>query len=283
MSALLIRDDRGPGRGAPGRGAPEGSLGHERSRHHAADRARRGERQRRPVDRRLRRRGAGRIRLRIRRDRARADRAPLASAGGQARLPRPESATGSSSRSASACSRRASPRMTWTFDPLQSANAHFNFRKLGVVSDQYKVDFYGDQSSSFLHRNGTDRLWVTWAWPAGACSERAAGASRAAGRRSPTAAAGRRSPRWLARSARTWVQGSPPGRAPDRDPGRHRLPRAREQPERAARVARGHSAGLQRGVGSGLSGRGLRAAPRARTARGRRVRPEPRPNDGGLR
>ena len=52
--------------------------------------------------------------------------------------------------------------MTWTFDPLQSVNAHFNFGKLGVVSDQYKVDFYGDQSTSFLHRNGTDRLWVTW-------------------------------------------------------------------------------------------------------------------------
>ena len=53
-------------------------------------------------------------------------------------------------------------RITWTFDPLQSVNAHFNFGKLGVVSDQYKIDFYGHQSSSFLHRNGTDRLWVTW-------------------------------------------------------------------------------------------------------------------------
>ena len=28
--------------------------------------------------------------------------------------------------------------MTWTFDPLQSRNAHFNFSKLGVVSDTYK-------------------------------------------------------------------------------------------------------------------------------------------------
>ena len=53
-------------------------------------------------------------------------------------------------------------RMTWTFDPLQSVNAHFNFGKLGVVSDEYKINLYGDQSSSFLHRNGTDRLWVTW-------------------------------------------------------------------------------------------------------------------------
>jgi predicted GNAT superfamily acetyltransferase len=52
--------------------------------------------------------------------------------------------------------------MTWTFDPLQSRNAHFNFSKLGVVSDTYKVDFYGPETSSMLHRNGTDRLWARW-------------------------------------------------------------------------------------------------------------------------
>ncbi len=54
-------------------------------------------------------------------------------------------------------------RITWTFDPLQSKNAHLNFAKLGVVSGRYKTDFYGPESSSTLHRNGTDRLWVTWA------------------------------------------------------------------------------------------------------------------------
>jgi predicted GNAT superfamily acetyltransferase len=53
--------------------------------------------------------------------------------------------------------------MSWTFDPLQSRNAHFNFAKLGVLSDLYKVDFYGRTSSSVLHQNGTDRLWLTWA------------------------------------------------------------------------------------------------------------------------
>jgi len=52
--------------------------------------------------------------------------------------------------------------MTWTFDPLQSLNAYFNFNKLGVVSDQYFINFYGEDAASFLHRNGTDRLWVTW-------------------------------------------------------------------------------------------------------------------------
>ena len=55
-------------------------------------------------------------------------------------------------------------RMTWTFDPLQSLNAHFNFAKLGVVADTYKINFYGETTSSFLHQigSGTDRLWVTW-------------------------------------------------------------------------------------------------------------------------
>jgi predicted GNAT superfamily acetyltransferase len=52
--------------------------------------------------------------------------------------------------------------ITWTFDPLQSLNAHLNFAKLGVVSDTYKINFYGEATSSFLHQIGTDRLWVTW-------------------------------------------------------------------------------------------------------------------------
>jgi predicted GNAT superfamily acetyltransferase len=53
-------------------------------------------------------------------------------------------------------------RITWTFDPLQSLNAYFNFCKLGVLSDSYKINFYGPETSSVLHRLGTDRLWVTW-------------------------------------------------------------------------------------------------------------------------
>jgi predicted GNAT superfamily acetyltransferase len=52
-------------------------------------------------------------------------------------------------------------RITWTFDPLQSINAHLNFARLGVIADRYEVDFYGE-TSSHLHRSGTDRLWVTW-------------------------------------------------------------------------------------------------------------------------
>lgn len=53
--------------------------------------------------------------------------------------------------------------VTWTFDPLQSLNAHLNFAKLGVISHRYLVDFYGQGSSSPLHQGfGTDRLWVSW-------------------------------------------------------------------------------------------------------------------------
>ncbi|HEX8161413.1 MAG TPA: GNAT family N-acetyltransferase [Pyrinomonadaceae bacterium] len=53
--------------------------------------------------------------------------------------------------------------MTWTYDPLQSRNAHLNFARLGVTSDDYRIDYYGDVSTSPLHRGtGTDRLWVAW-------------------------------------------------------------------------------------------------------------------------
>jgi Uncharacterized conserved protein len=58
---------------------------------------------------------------------------------------------------------RGFEHITWTFDPLQSTNAHLNVHKLGVIASKYKVNFYGDQSSSPLHRCiGTDRLWVDW-------------------------------------------------------------------------------------------------------------------------
>src|SRR6266853_798730 len=51
--------------------------------------------------------------------------------------------------------------ITWTFDPLQSLNAHLNIAKLGVIADSYRVNYYGE-TTSFLHGSGTDRLWVTW-------------------------------------------------------------------------------------------------------------------------
>jgi predicted GNAT superfamily acetyltransferase len=65
--------------------------------------------------------------------------------------------------------------ITWTFDPLRSTNAHLNFSKLGVTCDTYKVDFYGPQTSSSLHTNGTDRLWVTWSIASQRVAHRLAG------------------------------------------------------------------------------------------------------------
>jgi len=68
-------------------------------------------------------------------------------------------------------------RITWTFDPLQSLNAYFNFCKLGVVSDTYKINFYGPETSSVLHRIGTDRLVVTWDLDSDRVQQRLAGVS----------------------------------------------------------------------------------------------------------
>lgn len=67
-------------------------------------------------------------------------------------------------------------RITWTFDPLQSLNAYFNFVKLGVTCNRYLVNFYGDSSTSPLHQGiGTDRLWVDWYLTSDRVSERIQG------------------------------------------------------------------------------------------------------------
>jgi predicted GNAT superfamily acetyltransferase len=50
----------------------------------------------------------------------------------------------------------------WTFDPLQAMNAHFNFAKLGGVSDEYAVNFYGESTSALHRGTPTDRLVVSW-------------------------------------------------------------------------------------------------------------------------
>jgi predicted GNAT superfamily acetyltransferase len=55
------------------------------------------------------------------------------------------------------------PLITWTFDPLQSRNAYLNLSKLGGVVRRYQVNYYGNQSTSILHRGlDTDRLMVEW-------------------------------------------------------------------------------------------------------------------------
>lgn len=50
----------------------------------------------------------------------------------------------------------------WTYDPLQSLNAHLNLVKLGARADEYARHVYGD-STSDLHRGApTDRFVATW-------------------------------------------------------------------------------------------------------------------------
>jgi predicted GNAT superfamily acetyltransferase len=50
----------------------------------------------------------------------------------------------------------------WTFDPLETRNAHFNFNRLGAFSRQLIPNFYGVTSSP-LHRGlATDRLLAEW-------------------------------------------------------------------------------------------------------------------------
>lgn len=53
-------------------------------------------------------------------------------------------------------------RMIWTFDPLESLNAYFNFAKLGVVADTYWENLYGDTGSALHRGTPTDRFKVEW-------------------------------------------------------------------------------------------------------------------------
>lgn len=55
------------------------------------------------------------------------------------------------------------PLIRWTFDPLQSRNAYLNIIKLGGVIREYRMNYYGNASTSALHRGlDTDRLFVEW-------------------------------------------------------------------------------------------------------------------------
>lgn len=53
-------------------------------------------------------------------------------------------------------------RVKWTFDPLQALNTRFNLGKLGVVSWEYAVNYYGYMEDSLNRGLRTDRLKVWW-------------------------------------------------------------------------------------------------------------------------
>jgi chorismate synthase len=50
----------------------------------------------------------------------------------------------------------------WTFDPMQRANANFNFRRLGVTADHYHINHYGTMTDGLNAGMQSDRLEVTW-------------------------------------------------------------------------------------------------------------------------
>ncbi|HZN12368.1 MAG TPA: GNAT family N-acetyltransferase [Blastocatellia bacterium] len=74
---------------------------------------------------------------------------------------------------------RGVPLLTWTFDPLQSRNAYLNLARLGGVVRTYYANYYGNASTSALHRGlDTDRLFVEWWAGSGHVAETLAGRRR---------------------------------------------------------------------------------------------------------
>jgi len=55
------------------------------------------------------------------------------------------------------------PLIIWTFDPLQSRNAHLNINKLGAIIRRYEVNYYGEGLSSVFGSGvPTDRVFAEW-------------------------------------------------------------------------------------------------------------------------
>jgi predicted GNAT superfamily acetyltransferase len=57
---------------------------------------------------------------------------------------------------------RGIPLVVWTFDPLETRNAHFNLNRLGAISRRYLPNLYGVTTSPLHWGLPTDRLWVEW-------------------------------------------------------------------------------------------------------------------------
>jgi predicted GNAT superfamily acetyltransferase len=52
--------------------------------------------------------------------------------------------------------------IVWTFDPLETRNAHFNLNRLGAIARKYLPNLYGVTTSPLHLRLPTDRLWAEW-------------------------------------------------------------------------------------------------------------------------
>jgi predicted GNAT superfamily acetyltransferase len=52
--------------------------------------------------------------------------------------------------------------IVWTFDPLETRNAHFNLNRLGAIARKYLPNLYGVTTSPLHFGLPTDRLWAEW-------------------------------------------------------------------------------------------------------------------------
>lgn len=52
--------------------------------------------------------------------------------------------------------------MTWTYDPLEARNAHFNLHKLGATTNTYHQNLYGEMDDDLNRGLPSDRLTVEW-------------------------------------------------------------------------------------------------------------------------
>ena len=78
--------------------------------------------------------------------------------------------------------------ITWTFDPLASANSHLNLQKLGCVASRYFVDLYGTADRGLNAGLPTDRLLAEWWIRKPAVADRLASRSADARAEPPAAA-----------------------------------------------------------------------------------------------
>jgi predicted GNAT superfamily acetyltransferase len=70
------------------------------------------------------------------------------------------------------------PLIIWTFDPLQSRNAHFNINKLGAVIRRYEENYYGEGASTVFDPGvPSDRVFAEW-WVRSPHVEAALGGAR---------------------------------------------------------------------------------------------------------
>lgn len=55
------------------------------------------------------------------------------------------------------------PLIIWTFDPLQSRNAHLNINKLGAIIRRYEENYYGEGLSAVFGSDvPSDRVFAEW-------------------------------------------------------------------------------------------------------------------------